>query len=175
MRCLVVVLLLMVFTASSAKQEAKNGRPSWPSELRKENDSLYWLNDWRLPYPVYRYETGDVDGDGQPEALVGVVKTTRFFNELGHRLFIFKMVNGKARPMWMGSKLGGILVDFRIITTPPSTGAQPFSPASVRSLELTADGQYVVAEYKWDDFGMVFQHFLVKNVDRETALAVFNQ
>ena len=33
-------------------------------ELKKQNDSLYYLNGWRLPYPVYQYQTGDVDGDG---------------------------------------------------------------------------------------------------------------
>ena len=27
-------------------------------ELKKQNDTLYWLNDWRLPYPVYQYQTG---------------------------------------------------------------------------------------------------------------------
>ena len=34
-------------------------------ELRKEHDSLYWLNEWRLPYPVYQFQTGDVNGDGK--------------------------------------------------------------------------------------------------------------
>ena len=45
-------------------------------KLRKEHDSLYWLNDWRLPYPVYQFQTGDVDGDGRADAMVGVVKST---------------------------------------------------------------------------------------------------
>ena len=44
--------------------------------LRKVNDSLYWLNDWRLPYPVYQFQTGDVDGDGCEDAMVGVIKST---------------------------------------------------------------------------------------------------
>ena len=129
--------------------------------LRQEHDSLYWLNDWRLPYPVYRFCTGDVDGDGSEDALVGVVKSTRYHKEIGRRLFIFHLVNGKARPLWMGSKLGGILQDFR------------FVDGFVRSLETTADGRYVVAEYRWDDFGLAFERFLVKNVDKETALERF--
>ena len=59
-------------------------------QLRCEHDSLYWLNDWRLPYPVYQFQTGDVDGDGSEDAMVGVVKSTRFYPERGRRLFIFK-------------------------------------------------------------------------------------
>ena len=129
--------------------------------LRQESDSLYWLNDWRLPYPVYRFCTGDVDGDGSADALVGVVKTTRYHKEQGRRLFIFHLLNGKARPMWMGSKLGGILQDFRFID------------GTVRSLETTTDGRYVVAEYRWNDFGLAFERFIVKGVDHDTALRHF--
>ena len=70
---------------------------------------------WRLDYPVYRLATGDVDGDGKDEALVGVIKPTRFYPQPARRLFLFKQVNGKIRPMWMGSRLGGILCDFRFV------------------------------------------------------------
>ena len=129
--------------------------------LRQENDSLYWLGDWRLPYPVYRFCMGDVDGDGSEDALVGVVKSTRYYPEKGRRLFIFHLVNGKVRPLWMGSKLGGTLQDFR------------FAEGFVRSLETTADDLYVVAEYGWHDFGLAFERFIVKNVDKETALRHF--
>ncbi|MBR3480836.1 MAG: hypothetical protein IKH32_09155 [Prevotella sp.] len=126
--------------------------------LHQEHDSLYWLNDWRLPYPVYRYCTGDVDGDGIEDALVGVVKSTRYHKEQGRRIFIFHLVKGKVRPLWMGSKLGGILQDFK------------FVDGIVRSLETTTDGRYVVAEYRWNDFGLAFERFIVKNVDKDTAL-----
>ncbi len=141
--------------------------------LKKEHDSLYWLNDWRLPYPVYQFQTGDVDGDGHIDAMVGVVKPTRFYPEKGRRLFIFKQVNGKARPLWLGSKLGGILQDFRFID------------GRIRSLETvrttvpphprTTDTIYVVAEYKWGGFGMAFDHYIIKGTDKETATKYFSQ
>ena len=139
--------------------------------LRKQHDSLYWLsvsdgskaNEWRLPYPVYQFQTGDVDGDGQTDALVGVIKPTRFYREQGRRLFIFKQVNGKVRPLWLGSKLGGILEDFRFID------------GHIRSLETTGNGQYVVADYKWGGFGMAFDHFIITATDKETATKYFSQ
>ena len=131
--------------------------------LRKVNDSLYWLNDWRLPYPVYQFQTGDVDGDGSEDAMVGVIKSTRFYPEKGRRLFIFKQVNGKARALWMGSKLGGILEDFR------------FVDGKIRALEATTDSLFVVSDYKWDRFGMAFDHFIIKGVDQETAIKTFTK
>ena len=132
-------------------------------ELRKEHDSLYWLNDWRLPYPVYQYQTGDVDGDGRQDAIIGVVKGTRFYPEKGRRIFIFKLVNGKARPMWLGSKLGGILEDFRFID------------GKVRALESADNGLYAVSDYRWGGFGMVFDHYIIKGVNKETAIKTFSQ
>lgn len=132
--------------------------------LRKEHDSLYWLNDWRLPYPVYQFQTGDVDGDGSEDAMVGVIKSTRFYPEKGRRLFIFKKVgNKKVRPLWLGSKLGGTLVDFK------------FVDGKIRALESTSTGLFVVTEYKWGGFGMVFDHYLIKDVNQQTAIKTFNQ
>ena len=132
-------------------------------ELRREHDSLYWLGDWRLPYPVYQFQTGDVDGDRQEDAMVGVVKSTRFYPEQGRRLFIFKQVNNKVRPMWLGSKLGGILEDFR------------FVDGKIRALESTTDSLYVVSDYHWAGFGMAFEQFIIKGTDKETAIKYFRQ
>ncbi len=137
--------------------------------LVQKTDSLYLLtlttdstsHQWTLPYPVYRMEEGDVDGNGTIEALVGVVKATRFYPEKGRRLFIFKNYQGLVRPMWMGSKLGGILQDFH------------YRDGCVRSLETNAKGQYTVAEYRWDDFGMAFERYLVRNVSKPEAMGVF--
>ena len=135
------------------------------------NDSLNYLtlktdsttDKWPLPYPVYRLDTADVNGDGRTEALVGVIKSTRFYPQKGRRLFVFKNYKNRVRAMWMGSKLGGILQDFR------------FVDGVVRSLETTTKGQYVVAEYRWQGFGFGFVRFLVVKVNREEALKAFNQ
>ena len=179
----------------------ETGVESQGFELRKEHDSLYWLratggsedratggsqdqaamrgeagrkaDEWRLPYPVYQFQTGDVDGDGSMDAMVGVIKKTRFY-PMGKRLFIFKQIDGtnpkgeackKVRPMWLGSKLGGILEDFRYVA--PAEGD---SLGRIRALESTTDSLYVVSDYKWSGFGMKFERFVIKGVDKETAL-----
>ena len=179
-----MLLLLCLMACPSMAQEF---------QLRKEHDSLYWLNGWRLPYPVYQFQTGDIDGDGHNDAMVGVVKPTRFYPEKGRRLFIFKQVNGKARPLWLGSKLGGILQDFRFIdgrirsleTARASDSLRATAPPRHRTSDTlrtpapphprTSDTIYVVAEYKWGGFGMAFDHYIIKGTDKETATKYFSQ
>ena len=101
-------------------------------KLKKEHDSLYWLNDWRITYPVYQFQTGDVDGDGSEDAMVGVIKSTR--------LLYFSFIDGK-----------------------------------IRALESTTDSLYAVSDYQWSGFGMKFDHFIIKGVDKQTALKTFSQ
>ena len=153
MKTLIAIVVWLAATAATAQT----------LELRREHDSLYWLNDWRLPYPVYQFQTGDVDGDGREDAMVGVVKGTRFYPEPARRLFIFKAVNGKARPLWLGSKLGGTLQDFR------------FRDGRIRALETTDDSLWVVSDYRWSGFGMAFERFVIKGTDKETATKYFSQ
>ncbi|UKK53780.1 hypothetical protein [Prevotella sp. E2-28] len=98
-----------------------------------------------------------MDGDGNLDALVGVIKKTRFHQEEGRRIFIFKRVDGKIRPLWLGSRLGATLVDFYFIN------------GCVRALETDGKGKHGVAEYRWNDFGMTFQRCLIKNTDLKTA------
>ena len=155
------IILPLVFLTGICLCQAQGKQQGF--ELRKQNDSLYWLSDWRLPYPVYQFQTGDVDGDGSEDAMVGVIKSTRFYPEKGRRLFIFKQVNGKARPLWLGSKLGGILQDFR------------FVDGKIRALETTTDSLYVVSEYRWGSFGLTFDHYLIKGTNQETAIKLFDQ
>ena len=116
----------------------------------------------KLPYPVYRFCTGDVDGDGSMDALVGVIKKTRFHREEGRRIFIFKQVDGKVRPLWLGSRLGAELVDFR------------FVDGCIRALETDGKGKYAVIDYEWKDFGPAFKRFIVKNTNQKNAIKQFN-
>jgi hypothetical protein len=137
--------------------------------MESASDSLSYLvlttdsttDRHRLPWKVYQMCTGDVDGDGSVDALVGVVKTTRFDPTVAKRLFIFKNYKGRIRALWMGSRLGGILEDFR------------FSHGRVITLQSTTDGRYAVVEHVWRKFGLGFSRFVIENASREDALTAF--
>ncbi len=119
--------------------------------LTLSTDSGFVTSTWPLPYPVYRFATGDIDGDGSIDAVVGVFKASRYFTTASRRVFIFKNFGGKVRPLWLGSRLGGELVDFAVVGH------------MLRAIEQTADG-YVVSNYTWKGFGMGF-HSLVATSD----------
>ena len=125
------------------------------------NSSLFTI-PFTLNYPVYRFCTGDVDGDGSMDALVGVIKKTRFHREEGRRIFIFKQVDGHVRPLWLGSRLGAELVDFR------------FVDGCIRALETDGRGNYAVIDYKWKDFGPAFKRFIIKDTNKKNAIKQFN-
>ena len=186
----IVTVWLLMLTVSICQAQGLKTQTPQTFELRQENDSLYWLgvkggsksDAWRLPYPVYQFQTGDVDGDGSEDAMVGVIKGTRFYPEKARRLFIFKQIDGhtaageackKARPLWLGSKLGGILEDFRFVE--PADTADGDRRGIIRALESTTDSIYVVSDYVWSGFGMKFDHYIIKGVDKLTAIKTFSQ
>ena len=156
-----IVIILVLGTAWGARAQSFS--------LETMSDSLSYLvlttdsttDRWRLTFPVYRLCVGDVDGDGSVDAMVGVIKTTRFDPVKARRLFVFKNHHGRIRALWMGSRLGGILEDFT------------FRNGHVVSLQRTTDGKYVVLEHEWRKFGLGAKRYVVAGVSQEEAMAAF--
>ena len=138
--------------------------------LEQESDSLFYLtftqdgrtDRYKLPYPVVKWCTGDVDCDGTEDAMVMVVKKTMFDSRILPRLFTFRQVNGKVRPLWLGSQLGGILEDFRYVN------------GKVLTLQLMYEDRYIVMTHKWRKFGLGADSILVEGVCRDEAMRHFN-
>ena len=120
-------------------------------------------DEWMLTYPVYQFRVGDVDGDGVEEALVGVVKSTRFYPEKGNRLFVFKNRDGRVRPLWMGSRLGEELVDYCVAN------------GKLLSIERCWNGQYNLDVWEWSRFGPRFSRYILTNATLEEVNQTFNQ
>jgi hypothetical protein len=123
-----------------------------------ENGKLLQTNTWPLGYDVFKLDTGDVNNDCSTDILVGVIKKTKFDSICRKRLFIFKLLEGYIRPLWLGSRVSQPLEDFRFCNG-KSSGV-------IRTIELERDGLFLVAEYRWQSFGLAFIRYLV----RETPL-----
>ena len=110
------------------------------------------LSVWPLRHAVYHYDYGDVNGDGLPASMVGVIKKTRYWRDEDKRLFIFKLFDGQLiRPLWLGSRLGCPIVTFRI--------ERDSTPARIISTEQCGDS-VVRAMYRIKGFGPKFECYV---------------
>lgn len=130
------------------------------SLLLLDTDSSHW--EWKIRYPVYRFCTADINGDGIDEALVGVIKPTRYFHNVDKRLFIFKNHNGRIERMWMGSRVGGNIIDFCC------------ADGKIICVSKMKDDKFIVAKWIPSRFGLEFVEYLADNVDEQTAMTLFN-
>jgi len=135
-------------------------------QLSESNSNLVLTNDstvdlWRLKYPVYRFCTADISGDGIDEALVGVIKKTKYFDKTDKRLFIYQNRNGKIDRLWMGSKIGGHIVDFGVRN------------GNVVCVSKTDDEKYSVIELALSRFGLSFIKFFDDEVNKNHAKELF--
>lgn len=137
---------------------AENGRMR-TIRLERQNDSLFvlrhsegdrTLSEWQLPYPVYRFDCGDLTGNGTPEIAVGVIKPTRYFPTPDKRLFLFKLHHGTLiRALWMGSRVARPLENFRVV--------RDSVPARILTTERATDGTLVQSLYRQAGFGLRYE------------------
>jgi len=160
-----IAIVLLLSCLAAFRLAAQTFSLAWVhdslSVLTLTTDSL--SDEWPLPHPVYQFRTGDVDGDGVEEALVGVVKATRFYPDMGNRLFVFKNRDGRVRPLWMGSRLGEEIVDFCV------------ADGKLISIERCRNGQYNLDEWEWSRFGPRFSKYILTNATLEEVKQTFNR
>ncbi len=135
-------------------------------DLVSVNSSRELVSRWPLDFPVFRICTGDVNDDHSVDILVGVSKPTRYDPVIRKRLFIFKLVDGRIRPLWLGSQVAQPLVDFRFVQTANS--------AFIRTIEAERNGHCLVSEYKWKGFGLEWVRYLGRNLSPVNAYNQLN-
>ena len=159
--CLVAFVAMAAFGLSASAQ----GR--FLLQQRSDTASVLLLqtphatDTWALPYPTFAFCTGDVDGDGTTDALVGVVKPTRFDPRRARRLFAFRQVRGRVRPLWLGSRLAGELRDFRL------------QGSKVVTLEQGRDSTWLVGEYEWNGCGFTMTASRTHHATRDEAARIW--
>jgi hypothetical protein len=172
-KVLCLFVLLMVACTSGIDQSYTFNHSKY--SLISKTDSLHYLqistdttfNQWKLPYPVYQFQVGDIDNNGVVDMMVGVIKTTRFDSTLSKRLFIFQNYEGFVRPLWLGSRLGQPLVDFRFVETQEGP--------RIRSIEKEKSGLYLVSEYRWRSFGLDFTRYIKQEINFNEATNILSQ
>lgn len=133
----------------------------------KEDKNII-LDEWKLPYLVYNFEVADADNDGQEDIWVGVIKETRFDKNLRKRLFLFKIIEGKIRPLWLGSRMSKPLVDFSPAYLIDSLN-QNNKKCIIQTIEQEKNGKFLVANYQWRKFGIEFIKYEIRETDSLTA------
>lgn len=158
---LLLLLLIPLFLVGCNNSATFRSRAGGIVYLDRSNDSLYTIkhaiNDtvvsaWELRYPVYQFDYGDLDGDGENEICVGVIKPTKYDTVSRKRLFIFKLYDGRLiRPRWLGSRVGFQLENFYV--------CRDSSPAVVITTEIKHDTT-VRLQYHLGGFGLQFDKYL---------------
>lgn len=175
------ILVFILVGFFSCKQEnntftIKRGNDTVEVSLTKLNDSLYHINmmvngmyhsNWPLEYPVYRFDYGNIRGNGFTDIAVGVVKPTRFDPKPDNRLFLFRITEDYyIRPLWLGSRVAQPLVDFRL-TNKDEKGF-------IRTVEKEKSGNYLVANYRWRGFGLEFVNYVEREIPLAKALKILH-
>lgn len=166
-----ILFLLTCLTVSCGlRKEEGNEYIQGPYHIRMEqqNDTLSILyldvegarrDSMPIPYPVYRFDCGDLTGDDIPEICVGVIKATRYW-PVGRRLFIYHLYRGRyIRPLWLGSRVGYPLKDFTV--------CRDSIPACIHTLEIRPDCTLVRNEYNLFGFGLQFRKHLNNTGNKE--------
>jgi len=171
----IFIFFLLLLFASCNKQnnayQAEINGEKVKITLEQKSDTTFALNltiagslksSWAINYPVYRFDFGDITGDGIPEIAVGVIKPTRFDPKLAKRLFLFRITEDfYIRPLWLGSRVGQPLVDFKIVGSEEGN--------RIRTIEREQSGKYLLAEYRWRGFGLEFKRYVEREITENNA------
>jgi hypothetical protein len=127
-----------------------------------KNDKIrkHWIDKDRNHNP-WKIMFEDVDGDAQPDIIVGTWKKTRFHPVFDNRLFIYSWDGNEIFPKWLGSRLSSPFDDFDF------RDIDGDGVIELIALELQRNGLKRVMSYKWTGFG--FEGYKILKEDLQTA------
>ncbi len=118
--------------------------------LKPSLDSHDDFNPWKI-------EIFDVDNDKNPELILGVNKSTRYYKKDENRIFVFNRDKDYIFPKWLGSKVGKPILDFKIDRS---------TNKLIILEESGGTSSKMVVSYEWNGFGFDFDKiiFAIENL-----------
>lgn len=110
---------------------------------------------------IFQLKAADINNDSTCDILLGVIKKTRFDMTMNKRLFIYTIDENKIIQLWLGSKLSQPLIDYNPI--------KKEDIVIIRTIEQEKNNNYLIANYKWDKFGLKFINYSVRNINLKNA------
>lgn len=137
------------------------------------NDFIFLLKDTNnqvldrrlIRNNIYQFKIADVNSDSINDILIGVIKPTRFHRNADKRLFIYTIDDNKIIPLWLGSRVSQPLVDFTTVDK---------NNTVIKTIEKEKSGNYLVAEYKWNKFGLKFIKYIKREINQNQANKLLN-
>jgi poly-gamma-glutamate synthesis protein (capsule biosynthesis protein) len=131
--------------------------------LKPSLDSHENFNPWKI-------KVFDVDNDKNPEIIVGVNKSTRYYDNKENRIFVFNADKDYFYPKWLGSKIGNSIIDFKICNNTNRLVILEKSDVNNKNMVVT---------YKWNGFGfdndkILFETENVDNLKIQFQLSDYN-
>jgi hypothetical protein len=120
-----------------------------------------------LPWPVYQFQMGDIDGDNVTDLFVGVIKSCRYDPVVRRRLFVYEVIDGDLRPKWLGTHTAYDIKEFRAVSIDGGT--------YIRAIEKDESGMYHIMTYAWSSFGPSIKHNEEGGKDYDEAFKIFNK
>ncbi len=110
----------------------------------------------RIPFswPVWILAQADIDRDGCLELVLGVVKQNHFDPTARRRLQVWRLDRGHLRPVWLGTRLAGILDTFAVDSNGRIVAREQVGPL------------WQIARWRWKTFGFQSDSLFVRDKRR---------
>lgn len=148
---------------SSVQVQVLPANKAYVMELKDKRNNI--LDRLMFNKHIFKICSGDVNGDGNDELLVGIIKKTKFDPIDKKRILIFYIDSVKLRPLFLSSKLRNEIIDF---------GLQKNSSGKIVTIEVLREGNYSIGSYKWQKFGLLFTGYKGKHESLTDCKKEFN-
>jgi poly-gamma-glutamate synthesis protein (capsule biosynthesis protein) len=135
--------VVYIYSIISSETNNKSRIGIFPFSIAK-NEFLQPSLDSHEDFNPWKIVVSDVDNDKNPELILGVHKSTKYYEKEENRIFVFNRDKDYIFPKWLGSKVGNPIIDFKFDSV---------SKNLVILEESIETSKKMGVSYKWNGFG----------------------